>query len=1109
MAMENENEIVKPDQGIINPELWVPDLKLITDSEQVRQEMEWLRKKNGYSGSKPTELGIDAYRYSSKLHPKFFEGRNPPAVPLDSLENIEWYEDQLKRCIYGFEYRGQRITGDHYWFLNMFPFLVAKLNKAGKVTNEFDVNFAYYAGMHDYVFKTIEQAHYEGKGFLWMSGRGSGKSYVVLSIIAKTYHIKPKSHGIVSASHSGHANETFSKLLQALDSISEVHPTLSLHRLTDTKSLVESGQEILRDGIKYKEGPRSKIQKVIYGDNSGATRGSRPDIQLMEECMAPGTKVLMYDMSYKNIEDIIKGDLVMGIDSLPKIVGKTTIGKDEMFKIYQSKGISYIVNSSHKLYVEQRYGVTSDGIKIITPKEYADIGSAKKKSATYGIKIGCISAHSNKPFMNPYILGLWLGDGRKGTDTILIDKSMNYYFIDIARTLNCDIKFVNHKLSTKVNYVKLYKLSTNKGYFISILNRFKLKNNKHIPEQVLRWSKESRLQLLAGLIDSDGWLEYNKNKTTYRYAIYQKDLSFVEMIRRIAMSLGIYSTIRSKSKVTDAKIFNGYVVSLIGDTIKEIPVILERKKIPAEWKRSNDVLRTASLTIESLGIGTYYGFTLIGDKLEDHLFILEDGTITKNCGDWSTGKGDLKSCIGASIGSWRVGSINKCRVFMIGTGGSVASDQIKDVFKNPEAYNLLQFKDFAPKSAFFLPAYYFLGGQGWEETSVNNNDSAKKYLEEERTRTKDDMEIHNKIVQEFPFTIEEVFRKSGTNNFNQRKIATQWSALHYELEGHKPEKGFLTWIKTATGTIKGVKWELNPEGNIEILEHPYKGQTGREVFTDLYVGGVDSIDQGIMDSTSIKNRSSLACLIKKRIIDGKFFSQTSNIYVAKYLGRSLDVRWDYEETLKLSMYYNAKMNIEYTKIGVVNYFREAKQYHRLLKRPLVAMPSGGDGSNKIPGLQKDHSNLIGTPATTGVIDHQDGKIKEYIEDYYNNIFFIDLLEQLRDYQREDRRKYDLVIAMGLCELADEDMFGIAARGEDSPTSEFVPFGWYNDEHGRKKFGKIPGKSSPEKEALNKPGAMSLATWIDISGKPRFDDNFEIGDADDLPINKSSSQEEQI
>ena len=441
---------------------------------------------------------------------------------------------------------------------------------------------------------------------------------------------------------------------------------------------------------------------------------------------------------------------------------------------------------------------------------------------------------------------------------------------------------------------------------------------------------------------------------------------------------------------------------------------------------------------------------------------------------------------------------------MIGTGGSVASDQAKDVFLRPDAYNLLSFKDFVPKASLFMPSHYLLGGKGWEETAVNDNESSRKFLDDERERTKDDMEIHSKLVQEYPYTIEEVFRKNGTNNFNQRHIAEQWTRLNYEWKDRRPEKGFLTWIKSQAGLIKGVKWEKNPEGNIEIIEHPYKGVSGKEVFTDLYVGGVDSIDQGVADSTSIKDRSSLACLIKKRIVDGKFFSQTSNIYVAKYIGRSLDVRWDYEETLKLSMYYNAKMNIEYTKIGVVNYFREAKQYHRLLKRPLVAMPSGGDASQKQFGLQKDHSNLIGTPATAGVIDHQDGKVKEYIEDYYSNIFFLDVLEQLRDYQREDRRKYDLVIAFGLCELADEDMFGVAARNEESETSEFIPFGYYNDERGIKHFGKLQTKSNPESDNLNKPGAMSMATWIDMSGKPRFDDHFEIGNADDLPTNSQET-----
>lgn len=721
--------------------IWTPDPQLCAQADDLRKEQEWLRAKTGYGGKHPSQLGIEAYRWGSQLPAKFFEGRTPPPVPLDSLENLEWYEEQLKRCVFGYEWRGYRVTGDHYWLLNFTPFLVAKKNKQGKITNEFDVNFPYFSYQHDYIFKLIEEAHYEGKAFIWMSGRGSGKTYSALSIIAKTYHLKPKSHGMVSASNSTHAEEAFNKLRLILDSVAEVHPTLALARLQDTKGMIESGYEITRDGVKYKEGPRSRVQRIVYGDNPGVTRGSRPDIQLLEEV-----------------------------------------------------------------------------------------------------------------------------------------------------------------------------------------------------------------------------------------------------------------------------------------------------------------------------------------------------------GDWSAGVGNLKDCIGASVGSWRVGSINKCRVLMVGTGGSVKSDQAKDVFLKPDSYNILPVHDFAPKSGFFLPAHYLLGGQGWEESGCNNNDTSKEFLDEERERTKDDMEIHQRVTQEYPYTIEDVFRKMGTNNFNQRKIAEQWGRLQFNKDVPKVERGFLEWVKAPNGAIKSVKWSQNDEGNIEIIEHPYRGKSNDQIFRKLYVAGVDSIDQGQLDSTSMKDRSSLACLIKKRVVDGAFFSETSQLYVAKYIGRSLDVRWDYEEVLKLAMYYEAEVNVEYTKIGIVGYFRETKQYHRLMKRPMVAMPSGGDGQETRIGLERQ-TNLIGTPATTQVIDHQDGKIKEYIDDYYQNVFFIDLLEQLRDYQREDRTKYDLVIAMGLCELADEDLLGVASREDNRETRELVEFGYYLDEEGIMQFGEIPQAARTIFEETATP--EQPVRWIDASGKPRFDDEFDI------------------
>lgn len=147
-----------------------------------------------------------------------------------------------------------------------------------------------------------------------------------------------------------------------------------------------------------------------------------------------------------------------------------------------------------------------------------------------------------------------------------------------------------------------------------------------------------------------------------------------------------------------------------------------------------------------------------------------------------------------------------------------------------------------PKSGLFIPAHYLLGGMGWEETSVNNNEASKKWLEDERLRTKDDVEIHSKVVQEYPMNIPETFQKQGTNIFNQQKIALQYNKLNYELKDAQPERGFLEWIKSDTGKITGVKWSKNIEGDIEIVEHPVKGENNSS-YRKLYVAGVDRLIQ--------------------------------------------------------------------------------------------------------------------------------------------------------------------------------------------------------------------------------------------------------------------------
>ena len=60
------------------------------------------------------------------------------------------------------------------------------------------------------------------------------------------------------------------------------------------------------------------------------------------KCLGVSTKVMMFDRSIKNVEDIVPGDMLRGDDDLPRNVLSTTKGKDEMYEIVQSLSLIHI-----------------------------------------------------------------------------------------------------------------------------------------------------------------------------------------------------------------------------------------------------------------------------------------------------------------------------------------------------------------------------------------------------------------------------------------------------------------------------------------------------------------------------------------------------------------------------------------------------------------------------------------------------------------------------------------------------------------------------------------------------------------------------------------------
>jgi phosphate starvation-inducible protein PhoH/intein/homing endonuclease len=340
-------------------------------------------------------------------------------------------------------------------------------------------------------------------------------------------------------------------------------------------------------------------------------------------CHAKGTSVLMFDGTLKNVEDVCVGDLLMGPDSTPREVKKLVRGVDEMYRIIPSKGDSFVVNSQHVLYVASR----NKNVKEFSNKKYLEISVKELINGTKYLKDSSMLVNSSeiefeeKPLpVPPYILGIWLGDGSTNQPALTCQDNTIYdEWISWAISLNLRIRETSKPgANCKTVYTAWQKGFKNPA--TELLSQVGVFGNKHIPQLYKSSSIEQRLQLLAGLIDTDGYLGDNYYEYTTKLEHLAKDVQF------IAKSLGFASYVRpmiKKSQNGTAGLY--YKVSICGN-VDKIPVKLEYKKARERKQIKNVLHRT--FKIEPVGVGEYYGFTL--DK--DHLYLTSDFAIHHNCG---------------------------------------------------------------------------------------------------------------------------------------------------------------------------------------------------------------------------------------------------------------------------------------------------------------------------------------------------------------------------------------------------------------------------------------------------------------------------------------------
>lgn len=338
------------------------------------------------------------------------------------------------------------------------------------------------------------------------------------------------------------------------------------------------------------------------------------------KCLGKGTKVVMFNGTLKKVEDIKVGDKLMGVDSKPRNVLSLARGREQMYWIRQNRGIDYRVNESHILSLRKNkhtYGRNKTlaehnkkhTLVNLSVKDY--INSSKyQKSILKGWKKG-VDFKSRDLEIEPYFIGVWLGDG--STEDIVIhnpEQEIKDYLYQYANRIGLSVTTLQ-----KNDRCPCHRVKGDGGRLVKQMRKMNLIGNKHIPDDYLYNSEENRLQLLAGLLDTDGYLASNCG-----YEITQKSEKLIRQIKFLCDSLGFHTTL-TKKYVT----LNGnkrlYWRLTISINRTDIPLRVERKK---PIKKSNSIY--TGIKVEKDIVDDYYGFTIDGDSL----FLLEDFTVTHN-----------------------------------------------------------------------------------------------------------------------------------------------------------------------------------------------------------------------------------------------------------------------------------------------------------------------------------------------------------------------------------------------------------------------------------------------------------------------------------------------
>ena len=264
--------------------------------------------------------------------------------------------------------------------------------------------------------------------------------------------------------------------------------------------------------------------------------------------------------------DLIVGDYVFGRDGTPvKVLWVSEKTRSE-YVVSFSDGAKIECHGNHEWTVYNRFRQKEETIETKHMASSTIYNGDGKRGSRYKYHVDsnvCVMFDSRNVDLDPYVLGAWLGDGDSSCGIIHIGNN------DVEIIGNSTYKFKESKGTTTRKFYspELNLLLKNNG----------LIKNKHVPDMYKYNSVEVRKNVIAGLIDTDGYV-YHRNG---RITISNTNKRIIDDAAFILRSLGQSVVVcEFKPRVSSSGIVGKKIVyQLCFNPTMTFPTKVKRKKI--------------------------------------------------------------------------------------------------------------------------------------------------------------------------------------------------------------------------------------------------------------------------------------------------------------------------------------------------------------------------------------------------------------------------------------------------------------------------------------------------------------------------------------------------